>query len=113
MSKQITQETHVLITALKEQRKAQATGTFTATSGERSASTVKSRQRPYVSVYLPQGEHLIIDAKVNTQRLQGSLATRESNKEYNLARLGGSKALVRVGCPEAKVASLVNDASER
>lgn len=80
LNQQITQEAHDLATALKGQKKAQGnwgelvlenvlerSGLVNGRDFKREVSIngEDSRQRPDVIVYLPQGKHLIIDAKVS------------------------------------------------
>lgn len=81
LNRQITQEAHDLSTALRGQKKTQGnwgelilenvlerSGLRAGTDFKREVSFTNSdgqRQRPDVLVYLPQGKHLIIDAKVS------------------------------------------------
>lgn len=80
LNQQITQEAHDLATALKGQKKAQGnwgelvlenvlerSGLVNGRDFKREVSIngEENRQRPDVIVYLPQGKHLIIDAKVS------------------------------------------------
>lgn len=80
LNRQITEEAHGLATALKGQAKKQGNwgelvlGNVLDRSGLRegqdyrrevSFSTEEGRKRPDVVVYLPQGKHLVIDAKVS------------------------------------------------
>jgi DNA recombination protein RmuC len=81
LNRQITQEAHDLSTALRGQKKTQGNWgelileNVLERSGLRSGQDFKrevsftnsegQRQRPDVLVYLPQGKHLIIDAKVS------------------------------------------------
>lgn len=80
LNQQITQEAHDLATALKGQKKAQGnwgelilenvlerSGLVNGHDFKREVSIngEENRQRPDVIVYLPQGKHLIIDAKVS------------------------------------------------
>lgn len=80
LNRQITQEAHELATALKGQKKTQGnwgelvlenvlerSGLVLGRDFEREVSFVgaEGRQRPDVIVHLPQGKHLIIDAKVS------------------------------------------------
>lgn len=80
LNQQITQEAHELATALKGQKKAQGnwgelvlenvlerSGLVNGRDFKREVSIngEVQRQRPDVIVYLPQGKHLIIDAKVS------------------------------------------------
>ena len=80
LNRQITQEAHDLATALKGQKKMQGnwgelilenvlerSGLVEGRDFVREASfnTTEGRKRPDALVYLPQGKHLIIDAKVS------------------------------------------------
>lgn len=80
LNRQITQEAHDLATALKGQKKMQGnwgelilenvlerSGLVEGRDFVREASfnTAEGRKRPDALVYLPQGKHLIIDAKVS------------------------------------------------
>ncbi|MFA5678828.1 MAG: DNA recombination protein RmuC [Pseudomonas sp.] len=81
LNQQITQEAHDLSTALRGQKKTQGnwgelilenvlerSGLRAGVDFKREVSMLSSegqRQRPDVLVYLPQGKHLIIDAKVS------------------------------------------------
>ncbi|UXB37152.1 DNA recombination protein RmuC [Stenotrophomonas maltophilia] len=117
LNQQITAEAHELSTALRGQKKLQGnwgelvlenvldrSGLQLGKDYQREVSitTEEGRQRPDVVVYLPQGKHLIIDAKVSLNAY-----TRYVNAEDDLERKQALKEHVQA------VASRIKELADR
>ncbi|MDS4012985.1 MAG: DNA recombination protein RmuC [Candidatus Accumulibacter sp.] len=101
LNRQITEEAHGLATALKGQAKKQGNwgelvlGNVLERSGlregrdfrrELSFATETGRRRPDVVVYLPQGKHLVIDAKVSLNAYTRYVNADEENERQRALR---------------------------
>lgn len=117
LNQQITNEAHELSTALREQKKLQGnwgelvlenvldrSGLQLGKDYQREVSitTEEGRQRPDAVVHLPQGKHLIIDAKVSLNAY-----TRYVNAEDDLERKQALKEHVQA------VASRIRELADR